>query len=48
MDPFIVLHEFYHCIRMFFMEHKGTEKKADRFALDFIKGYYLYKKYRKL
>jgi len=32
-NPFIVLHEFYHHLRMFEGKHRGTEKNADRFAL---------------
>ncbi|HVB11693.1 MAG TPA: hypothetical protein VNE86_01070 [Nitrososphaerales archaeon] len=35
-DPFVVLHEMYHCIRSRSGSHKGTEKNADKFALDFI------------
>jgi hypothetical protein len=38
-DPFVVLHEMYHCIRSKSGSHKGTEKNADRFALDFIEAY---------
>lgn len=38
-DPFTVLHEFYHHLRSFGDEHRGTEKHADRFALDFIRAY---------
>lgn len=38
-DPFVVLHEMYHCIRSKLGSHKGTEKNADRFALDFIEEY---------
>jgi hypothetical protein len=38
-DPFVVLHEMYHCIRSKSGSHKGTEKNADRFALDFIDAY---------
>jgi len=32
-NPFIVLHEFYHHLRMFEGKHRGTEKNADAFAL---------------
>lgn len=39
-NPFIVLHEFYHAIRFFIKDHRGNEKKANEFALDFIKEYY--------
>jgi hypothetical protein len=38
-DPFTVLHEFYHHVRQFDNKHKGTEKHADLFAMDFIKAY---------
>ncbi len=38
-DPFTILHEFYHHLRYFAGEHRGTEKYADRFALDFIQAY---------
>jgi hypothetical protein len=38
-DPFVVLHEMYHCIRSRSGSHRGTEKNADRFALDFIEEY---------
>ena len=38
-DPFVVLHEMYHCIRSKSGSHRGTEKNADRFALDFIEEY---------
>lgn len=38
-DPFVVLHEMYHCVRSKSGSHRGTEKNADRFALDFIEEY---------
>jgi hypothetical protein len=38
-DPFVILHEFYHHLRQFAGEHRGTEKNADKFALDFIAAY---------
>ncbi len=38
-DPFVVLHEMYHCIRSSSGHHRGTEKNADRFALDYIENY---------
>ena len=38
-DPFTVLHEFYHHLRSFGDEHRGTERHADNFALDFIRAY---------
>ena len=37
--PFVVLHEMYHCIRSRSGNHRGTEKNADRFALDYIEEY---------
>lgn len=38
-DPFVVLHEMYHCIRSASGSHRGTEKNADRFALDYIESF---------
>ena len=38
-DPFVMLHEFYHHLRQFAGKHRGTEKNADRFALDYIAAY---------
>lgn len=38
-DPFVVLHEMYHCIRSKSGSHRGTEKNADKFAIDFISEY---------
>jgi hypothetical protein len=38
-NPFVVLHEMYHCIRSRSGHHRGTEKNADKFALDFIDNY---------
>ena len=38
-DPFVIIHEFYHHLRSKSGRHKGTEKDADRFALDFIDAY---------
>lgn len=39
-NPFVILHEFYHHLRMSVdKQHKGTEKNADRFALEFIAAY---------
>ena len=40
VNPFVILHEFYHHIRTSIdKKHKGTEKNADRFAREFIKAY---------
>ena len=39
-EPFVVLHEFYHHLRTTAdRKHKGTEKFADKFALEFIAAY---------
>jgi len=38
-NPFIVLHEFYHHLRMSTDMHGGIEKNADKFAENFIKAY---------
>jgi hypothetical protein len=41
VNPFVVIHEFYHHLRSKSVDrmHKGTEKNADKFALDFIGAY---------
>jgi len=38
-DPFVLLHEVYHHLRMFAGRHRGTERHADRFALSFVEAY---------
>lgn len=38
-DPFVMIHEFYHHLRSAGGRHRGTERQADRFALDFIESY---------
>jgi hypothetical protein len=38
-NPFVVLHEMYHCIRSRSGSHRGTEKNADRFALSYIEEF---------
>jgi len=38
-DPFVMIHEFYHHLRSVSGKHRGTEKQADRFAIDFIDAY---------
>ncbi len=38
-DPFVMIHEFYHHLRSMSGQHRGTEKQADRFALEFIEAY---------
>ena len=41
LNPFVILHEFYHHLRSKSVDrmHKGTERCADKFALDFIAEY---------
>jgi hypothetical protein len=41
VNPFVVLHEFYHHLRCKGVDrmHRGTEGNADRFALKFIREY---------
>lgn len=43
VNPFVILHEFYHHLRSKSVDrmHKGTERGADKFALDFIMEYQL-------
>jgi hypothetical protein len=38
-NPFVVLHEMYHAIRSTSGNHRGTERNADKFALDYIDQY---------
>lgn len=38
-DPFVIIHEFYHHLRTVGGKHRGTEKQADKFALDFLAAY---------
>jgi hypothetical protein len=40
-NPFVILHEFYHHLRCRNVDkiHRGTEKNADLFALDFLREY---------
>jgi len=38
-EPFVMIHEFYHHLRSVSGRHRGTEKQADRFALEFIDVY---------
>jgi hypothetical protein len=42
-NPFVILHEFYHHLRSRGVDkiHRGTEKNADKFALEFIEAYKL-------
>ena len=39
-NPFIVLHEFYHVLRSQEGKHKGSERKANEFAYNFLKRFY--------
>ncbi len=43
-NPFVILHEFYHHLRSKAVDkmHRGTEKNADRFALEFIEAFKAY------
>ena len=39
-EPFVILHEFYHCVRTGVdVRHRGTERYADEFAMEFIRAY---------
>lgn len=40
-NPFVILHEFYHHLRSKAVDklHRGTEKNADMFAIDFLTEY---------
>ena len=38
-DPFVIIHEFYHHLRSVSGKHRGTEKQADKFALEFIEAF---------
>jgi hypothetical protein len=38
-DPFVMIHEFYHHLRSTSGRHRGTEKQADKFSVDFISAY---------
>ena len=38
-NPFIILHELYHHLRIFSGRHRGTEKHANRFAMSFMEAY---------
>lgn len=37
-NPFVVMHEFYHHLRIHQGKHRGTEKRADAFALSFLEA----------
>ena len=38
-DPFVILHEFYHHLRTSDAKHRGTEKYANAFSMEFIEAY---------
>ncbi len=38
-NPFVVLHELYHHIRFLAEKHRGTEKHANKFAMEFIRAF---------
>jgi len=44
VNPFVILHEFYHHLRSKAVDkmHRGTEKNADKFAIEFIEAYRAY------
>jgi hypothetical protein len=44
MNPFVIIHEFYHHLRSKAVDkmHRGTEKNADKFAIEFIEAYKAY------
>ena len=39
IDPFLILHEFYHHLRSVSGSHRGTERYANIFAREFIDEY---------
>lgn len=43
VNPFVIIHEFYHHLRSKAVDkmHRGTEKNADKFAIDFLQEYQL-------
>jgi len=38
-DPFVILHEFYHHIRIVLGKHRGPERHASKFAITFLLAY---------
>lgn len=40
-NPFVMIHEFYHHLRSTSGRHRGTERQADEFALEFLTEYQL-------
>jgi Zn-dependent peptidase ImmA (M78 family) len=43
LNPFVILHEYYHHLRSKSVDkvHRGTERNADQFALEFIETFKL-------
>jgi len=39
VNPFLIMHEFYHHLRSVSGRHRGTEKYADRFAREYLDAY---------
>ncbi len=37
-DPYVVIHEFYHHLRNVSGKHRGTERHAKEFALEFLRN----------
>ncbi len=37
-DPYVVIHEFYHHLRNVSGKHRGTERHARDFALEFLRS----------
>ncbi len=38
-NPLVILHEFYHHLRVFGGKHRGSEENANKFALKFLEDY---------
>jgi hypothetical protein len=38
-NPFVILHEYYHHIRSKLGTHRGSEKRANMYAQDFVDSY---------
>ncbi|MCW4003349.1 MAG: hypothetical protein NWE95_05490 [Candidatus Bathyarchaeota archaeon] len=41
INPFVIIHEFYHHLRCKSVDkmHRGTEKNANQFAMEYIEAY---------
>ena len=46
VNPFVIIHEFYHHLRSKSVDkmHRGTEKNADKFAVDYLREYEIFVK----